>query len=288
MQESVVIADGVPLFVRSTGAGGAIICLHGFPESGASWTRQLSSLGATHQVIAPDGRGHGRSGCPSELKDYRIHRLVADVLAVADHFDADRFALVGHDWGGVVAWCAAAWHPERVSHLVAINAPHPTLLQAALDSDPSQRAASSYIAALTAPGAAERLTPERLWELIFAGDDARGLVAAVEKADLLASWRRPQAIAAMLNWYRAAPFDFAPVGGHGGGRLPDPLQISVPTLVLWGMQDRILLPGLLEGLPGLVPDLTVQTVEGAGHGLVREQPELVSRLIGDYLASRER
>jgi pimeloyl-ACP methyl ester carboxylesterase len=92
----------------------------------------------------------------------------------------------------------------------------------------------------------------------------------------------------MLNWYRAAPFDFAPVGGHGGGRLPGPMPISVPTLVLWGMEDNILLPGLLEGLEDLVPDLVVRKVEGAGHGLVREQPELVSRLIGDYLATRER
>jgi pimeloyl-ACP methyl ester carboxylesterase len=288
VQETWIDTEGVPLFVRSAGSGSTIICLHGFPESGASWSRQMTALQTTHHVLAPDGRGHGRSGCPSRLGDYEIRRLVADVLAVADHLRAERFALVGHDWGGVVAWCTAAWHPDRVSHLVAMNAPHPTLLQNALDNDTDQQAASSYIAALTAPGAADRLTPDRLWELIFASDEARGLIGPVEKAELLASWSRPGAIAAMLSWYRAAPFDFAPVGGHGAGRLPGPLRVTVPTFVLWGTEDAILLPNLLEGLGDLVPDLTVQKVEGAGHGLVREQPELVSRMIADYLSTRAR
>jgi len=288
MEEFWVTAGGVPLFVRSAGSGDTIICLHGFPESGASWAHLQSTLQATHHVLAPDGRGHGRSGCPSNAGEYRIDRLVADVLAVADRVGAERFTLVGHDWGGVVAWCTAAWNPERVSRLIAINAPHPTLLQAALDRDPDQQAASSYIAALTAPGAADGLTPGRLWELIFGEDEARGLIGAGEKAELIASWSRPGAIAAMLSWYKAAPFDFAPVGGNGAGRLPEPLRVTVPTCVIWGMDDAILAPSLLHGLEDLVPDLTLHKVEGAGHGIVRERPELVSRLIADYVSTRSR
>jgi pimeloyl-ACP methyl ester carboxylesterase len=288
MRESWVERDGVPLFVRSQGTGSTILCLHGFPESGAAWARQMSDLGRSRHVVAPDGRGHGRSGCPAGAGAYRIHELVADLLAVADHFEAERFALVGHDWGGVVAWCAAAWHPERISSLVAINAPHPTLLQAALDSDPAQQAASAYIAAFCAPDAEVRLTSESLWNAIFASDEARGLIGPAEKAALLASWSRPGAIAAMLNWYRAAPFDFTAVGGTGAGRFPGPLRVAVPTCVIWGTGDAILLPGLLEGLDDLVPDLTVHQVEGAGHGIVRERPDLVSRLIADYLSTRTR
>jgi pimeloyl-ACP methyl ester carboxylesterase len=241
-----------------------------------------------HRVLAPDGRGHGRSGCPSGGEAYRIDKLVADVLAVADHFEAERFALVGHDWGGVVAWCAAAWHPQRVSHLVTINAPHPTLLQAALDGDPEQQAVSAYIAAFTAPGAEARLTAATLWEAVFSADEERGLIGPAEKEELLVAWSRRGAIAAMLNWYRSAPFDFSAVGGSGAGRLPGPLQVTVPALVLWGMEDRILLPTLLTGLEELVPDLTLRKVEEAGHGLVRERPELVSRSIADYLSTRTR
>jgi pimeloyl-ACP methyl ester carboxylesterase len=286
VEELWVTAGDVPLFVRSAGSGDKILCLHGFPESGASWAHLQSWLRATHHVLAPDGRGHGRSGCPSNLGNYHIERLVADVLAVADRVGAERFTLVGHDWGGVVAWCTAACSPERVSRLVAINAPHPTLLQDALDHDRGQQAASSYIAAFTAPGTGDALTPDRLWELIFAADEARGLIDSEEKARLLASWSRPGAIAAMLNWYRAAPFDFGPVGGVGAGRLPNPLRITVPTCVIWGMNDPVLMPVLLNGLQDLVPKLTVHKVEGAGHGIVREQPELVSRLIADYVLAR--
>jgi pimeloyl-ACP methyl ester carboxylesterase len=286
MQESWVSADGVPLFVRSAGSGSTIICLHGFPESGASWARQMSSLGTTHRVVAPDGRGHGRSGCPSELTEYRIQRLVADVLAVADHFGAGRFALVGHDWGGIVAWCAAAWHPDRISHLVTLNAPHPTLLQAGLDGNPDQQAASSYIAALTAPDVEEMLTPARLWELIFASDEARGSHRPGRESRAARVMEPPRSDCGMLNWYRAAPFDFQAVGGRGAGRLPAPLLVDVPTLVTWGMDDPILLPALLQGLDDLVPDLAVQKVHGAGHGIVRERPELVTQLIEDYLSTR--
>ncbi|HZG09494.1 MAG TPA: alpha/beta hydrolase [Allosphingosinicella sp.] len=288
MQEGWVTSGEVPLFVRWAGSGDTIICLHGFPESGASWARQLTHLRATHRVLAPDGRGHGRSGCPSGGEAYRIDSLVADVLAVADQLEAEHFTLVGHDWGGVVAWCAAAWHPQRVSHLVAINAPHPTLLQAALDGDPEQQAASAYIAAFTAPDAEARLTPGNLWQAVFAADEEQGLIDAAEKAELLAAWSRPGAIAAMLNWYRSAPFDFWAVGGTGAGRLEEALQVTVPTCVLWGMEDRVLLPNLLAGLEDLVPDLTLHKVEGAGHGLVRERPELVSRAIADHLSTRTR
>lgn len=288
MEESWVFVDGVPLFVRSAGSGSAILCLHGFPESAAAWIRQLRDLGTDHRVLAPDGRGHGRSGCPAEVSAFGIDRLVADVLAAADHFEAERFALVGHDWGGLVAWCAAAWHPERVTHLVALNAPHPTLLQAALDRDKEQQAASAYIAAFTEPEARAGLTPDRLWNAVFAADEARGLIGPAEKAELLASWSRPGALAAMLNWYWAAPFDFGPVGGTGAGRLPGPLRVTVPTCVIWGMDDRVLLPNLLLGLEDFVPDLTLHKVEGAGHGIVREQPELVGRLIADYPFARTR
>jgi pimeloyl-ACP methyl ester carboxylesterase len=155
-----------------------------------------------------------------------------------------------------------------------------------LDSDPDQQAASSYVAALSAPGVEDLLAPTRLWELIFASDEARGLIGPAEKADLLASWSRPGAITAMLNWYRAAPFDFQSVGGTGAGRLPAPLRIDVPTLVIWGMDDPILLPALLPGLHDLVPQLTVHKVQEAGHGIVRERPELVARLIENYLSTR--
>jgi pimeloyl-ACP methyl ester carboxylesterase len=277
--------SGVRLHLRRAGSGDPMLFLHGFPESSLSWVRQLEAFAPRHHVAAPDGRGFGRSDVPSGVDAYAVDRLVGDVLAVADALGAERFTLVGHDWGGLVGWITAARHAARVERLVIVNAPHPTLFQDALDHDPEQRGVSAYIARLTTGPVP---TPEQLWAATFGADEARGLIDAAERAALLAAWRRPGAVEAMLNWYRAAPFDFAPVGGRGAGRLPGPLRIEVPTLVIWGEDDPILLPGLLDGLETLVPDLTVARVAGASHAILREQPERVSRLIADYLEQRSR
>jgi pimeloyl-ACP methyl ester carboxylesterase len=281
----VIDVQGVNLHVRCVGSGDPVLFLHGFPESGMSWSRQLDGLASRWLVAAPDGRGFGRSDIAPDVDDYRIERLVGDVLAVADGLGAERFALVGHDWGGVVAWATAAWHRDRVEQLIVLNAPHPTLFQDRLDRDPAQRDASAYVARLT-----NGPTPsvDGLWSATFAETEARGLMPAQERAELRAAWARPGAIEAMSNWYRAAPFDFGPVGGTGAGRLPGPLRIEVPTLVIWGLDDTVLLPGLLDGLDALVSDLTIERVAGAGHAILRERPELVTELIGRYLASRSR
>jgi pimeloyl-ACP methyl ester carboxylesterase len=287
MDETIEV-NGVRLYFRREGAGDLILFLHGFPEHGEVWAALLETFQSGHLAAAPDGRGHGRSDCPDGAEYYRIEILVKDVLAIADHLGAARFALVGHDWGGIVAWFTAARHPERVSHLVTIASPHPSLLQARLDDDPAQRSASSYIARLTEPGLAATLTPEGLWAAIFARDEQAGLIGPEERDRLLASWRRPGAIAAILNWYRAAPFDFAPVGGIGAGRIGQMLRIDVPTLVIWGRSDPLLLPRLLDGLDALVPDLTVHAIPEASHAIVRERPALVAGLIADHLARRSR
>jgi pimeloyl-ACP methyl ester carboxylesterase len=274
------------LHVTSSGAGEPLLFLHGFPDHGACWNAQMKEFSPVHLVAAPDGRGHGRSDCPTDPALYAIDTLVGDILAVADHLGAARFTLIGHDWGGVVAWFAAAMHPERVERLIAINAPHPTLFQARLEDDEQQRAASSYIARLTAPDVESSLTPELLWQATFGEAEALGLVSAAERAEMLSCWSRPGALSAMLNWYRAAPFDFRPVGGFGAGRPPGRLLIPIPVLVIWGDRDPLLRPSLLQGLDDLVPDLTVRRVADAGHGMVRERPDEVTALIRDYLSAR--
>lgn len=277
--------NGIGLALHEGGGGDAVIFLHGFPESRLSWLTPMSVLANDHRVIAPDGRGFGQSDILPDPNDYRIERLVADVLAVADALGARRFTLVGHDWGGVVAWVAAARHPEQIRSLVIVNAPHPTLFQARLDDDPMQRQASSYIARLTNGPSP---SPEALWQAIFGETEARGLMSPVERAYLQSAWRRPGAIEAMRHWYRAAPFDFSAVGGRGAGRLPEPLRIDVPTLVVWGMDDTVLRSSLLIGLDTLVPDLELEQVAGAGHAILRERPHLVAARIASYLDARSK
>jgi pimeloyl-ACP methyl ester carboxylesterase len=279
--------DELRLFVRRAGSGQRepILFLHGFPESGLSWERQLRAFAPFRLVAALDGRGFGRSDVPPALDAYRLDQLVGDVAATVRALTPGGVTLVGHDWGGVVAWATAALRPELVERLIVVNAPHPTVLQRRLDDDPAQRSASGYISRLTTGPAP---TPEQLWQATFGDTEAQGLISAGERAHLLASWRRPGAIEAMLNWYRAAPFDFGAVGGTGAGRMAEPMRVTVPALVIWGMDDTLLLPGLLTGLDALVADLTIERVVGAGHAILRERPEHVTSLIADYLATRSR
>jgi pimeloyl-ACP methyl ester carboxylesterase len=228
-------------------------------------------------VAALDARGHGRSDCPQDPADYAVAELVADVLAAADSLNPGPLTLVGHDWGGVVAWYVAARHPERVARLVIVNAPHPTLFAARLRDNQAQARASSYIERLIAADDSGLLTSERLWDVTLGGDEMKGLISRAERDDLLSLWSQPGRIRAMVNWYRAASFV------SGGTNTPPLPPIRVPTLIIWGEDDDLLLPVLLEGLEEEVRDLTIRRVAGAGHGIIREQPALVATMIRQFI-----
>jgi pimeloyl-ACP methyl ester carboxylesterase len=185
--------------------------------------------------------------------------------------------LVGHDWGGVVAWYVAAWHPERLRRLVIINAPHPTLFTARFEDHPAQANASSYIERLIAADDSGTLTPERLWDVTLGGDEMNNLISSKERDELLSLWGQSGRIRAMVNWYRAASFK---AGATGSLPLP---PIQVPTLVIWGEEDNLLLPVLLDGLDEEVRDLTIRRVAGVGHGIVRQQPGTVASLVRQFI-----
>ncbi len=280
--------DGVELMALVAGAGPLLLLLHGFPETPACWRPQLAALSATHCVVAPWQRGYGGSGRPAGSNNYRIERLCADIVAIADHFGAARFAVAGHDWGGIVAWSLAAAYPERVARLIVVNAPHPTLFQAALDRDAAQRAASAYMTALVDPRFEVLALADggvALWDAVFGEHLRAGEITPTERGAMLADWQRPGTLTAMTDWYRAAPFTYPGVVPEPLGNPPPPrLSIAVPTTVIWGEVDTVLLPGLLDGLEALVPDLTIHRV-AAGHGILRERPADVTRLIAAALNS---
>ena len=140
--DSLLAQTGVELDVAVAGHGGnpPIILLHGFPESHRTWRDVIPDLAKDHFVLAPDQRGYARSSKPEGVENYAPDRIVADLIALADHFGIDRFTLVGHDWGGAIAWMAALQHPKRVAKLVIVNAPHPFVFQKSLFDDPEQRA----------------------------------------------------------------------------------------------------------------------------------------------------
>ena len=269
--QRIALSTGVDLDVQVAGdpAAPPIILLHGFPESHRTWRHIVPDLARDHFVIAPDQRGYARSSKPTGVDEYTPDKIVGDLIALADHFGLTTFTLVGHDWGGAVAWMAALRHPDRVARLVIVNAPHPFLMQRALFDDPDQRAASQYITAFRNPAFEDHIESLGI-STFFDNSFLRHTdfdAIADEKPVYVDQWSQPGAMTAMLNWYRASAIvvpamDETPERpAFLDGPFPPVVQ---PTLVIWGIDDVALRPSLIEGLGDYVPDLTLTKVK-AGH-----------------------
>ncbi len=287
--QRIALPTGVELDVATAGdpAAPAIVLLHGFPESHRTWRHQIPELAKTHFVIAPDQRGFARSSKPEGAENYTPDKTVGDLIALADHFGKDRFVLIGHDWGGAIAWMAALQHPNRIERLIIVNAPHPFVFQKSLFDDMEQRAASQYIRLFRNPGLETQLEAMGLgtfFDTTFARHADPALLAP-ERDAYLDEWGQPGAMTAMLNWYRASAIvvpgmDESPERpAFLDGPFP-PLQM--PVLVIWGMGDKALLPVQLEGLDQLVPDLKIVQVD-AGHFVPWENPGAVNAAIRDWI-----
>lgn len=283
------LPTGVELDVATAGdsAAPAIVLLHGFPESHRTWRHQIPALADRFFVIAPDQRGFARSSKPEGVEHYTSDKPVADLLALADHFGKDRFTLVGHDWGGAIAWLAALQHPDRIERLIILNAPHPFLFQKSLYDDLDQRKASQYIRLFRNTAIDQGLTGAGL-ERFFGSTFAQHVTAAIagdDKAAYLDEWSQPGAMTAMLNWYRASGI-MVPAMDETPDRpafLDAPFPpVTQPTLVIWGTADKALLPVQLDGLELMAPDLKIVKID-AGHFVPWEKPETVTAAIQDWL-----
>ena len=283
------LPTGVELDVAVAGHAGnpAVILLHGFPESHRTWRDVIPDLAKDHFVLAPDQRGFARSSKPTGVENYTPDKPVAALNALADHFGIDRFTLVGHDWGGAIAWMAALQQPARVAKLVIVNAPHPFVFQTSLFDDLGQRAASQYITAFRNPDIEkhiEKIGIEAFFDTTFARHADASKMGADERATYIDQWSQPGAMTAMLNWYRASAIQVPAMDetpdrpAYLDGAFP---PVTQPTLVIWGLGDVALLPCQLEGLDALVPDLTVTKVE-AGHFVPWENAPAVVAAMRDW------
>jgi pimeloyl-ACP methyl ester carboxylesterase len=289
----VSLAAGVTLNVALAGdpSNPAVILLHGFPESHRTWRGIAPKLQDDFYLIMPDQRGFGASDRPQEVDAYRADLLIDDIFALADALAIDRFALVGHDWGGAISWPAALRGDPRLIALVIINAPHPVLFQKSLIEDPAQREASQYITAFRQPGfeqAVEAMGYDAFFRKAFGKHVDLAAVAETEKQTYLAEWSEPGGLTAMLNWYRGSKLIVPPPGATIP--LPDWLlrpfpKVAVPTLVVWGMKDAALLPAQLDGLDELVEDLQVVRISNAGHFAPWEAPDHVTAALAPFLAA---
>ncbi len=249
----------------------------------------MAGLADHYFCIAPDQRGYARSDKPADVDAYRVPILVADVLAVADALGIGPFTLVGHDWGGAVAWATALKHPDRVARLIQCNAAHPYVFQHTLVFDPAQRAASQYITEFRdrdVEGEVAEKGVEWFFEDRFAKISG-GAISADDKAAYIDEWSQPGALTGMLNWYRASPMQVpAPDAPAVSTPFLDAAfpKLTMPVLVIWGMQDEALLPCQLDGLDTHIADLTIIRVAEAGHFIPWEQPEAVTKAMRGWLA----
>ncbi|MHC4994202.1 MAG: alpha/beta fold hydrolase [Planctomycetota bacterium] len=286
----------VRLHYVTTGQGTVILFLHGFPESWHLWRRQLETFGATHRVVAPDLRGYNLSDKPEDVRAYEMKHLVGDVRSLIDEVSPDRpVVLVAHDWGGAVAWAAARAMPDRIDRLVIVNAPHPATFLREIATNPAQRKASSYMNWFRRPGVEEQLlanNAQRLQRMVFGASPNPDVYSEADRADYIKAWLRPGAVTGGLNYYRAMSGG-VPVTDEEADRWREAIEkdfnpidhtVDVPTLVLWGMADTALLPGLLDGLDELVPDLRVRRHDEGTHWVIHEQPEWVNRHIRAFLS----
>ncbi|HST35596.1 MAG TPA: alpha/beta hydrolase [Allosphingosinicella sp.] len=291
----IALPTGVTLNVQLGGArsGEKILFLHGFPESHRTWRAVLPALAEDFFVIAPDQRGFGASDKPEGVEQYKTDRILEDLIALADALELDRFTLVGHDWGGAVAWLAALRHPGRIERLVIVNAPHPLVFQKSLIEDEAQRAASQYMNAFRSPAMEAGIAAmgwENFYTKTFGGHADLGLVPEEEKAAYLADWSAPGALTAMLNWYRASEIVVPRIGEAVGlpawTQAPFP-HLAMPVLVIWALGDKALLPVQLNGLHDVIDDLRLVTVPDAGHFVPWEQPETIVSAIRDFVADAD-
>ena len=297
-KQSVTLAHGVTLECRMAGLEGRplMLFLHGFPEAAFVWDEMLAHFSAPEHggywCVAPNLRGYAGSSSPAEVSAYRAKFVVQDLVALKQALspDAPLACLVAHDWGGAVAWNMANQHPQLMHQLAIINSPHPGTFLRELQASPEQQAASAYMNFLIRPDAEVLLAQDdyrRLWAFFSnmgAVDGPYAWLTEEVKAQYREVWS--QGLSGALNYYRASPLRPPRSEDAAAAAITLPasmLEILVPTLVLWGMQDIALPPGLIDGLENYIPDLTLERIADASHWLVHEQPDLVAQHLSAFL-----
>lgn len=291
-ERKVALSTGIEMNVALAGPDDAppVILMHGFPESHRTWREVAPRLGDRLRLVMPDLRGFGDSDRPQEVEAYATDTLVADIFALADALGIDRFALVGHDWGGAIAWAAAIRGNPRITRLAIVNSPHPLIFQKSLIEDEAQRAASQYMRAFRSPGmeaGIEAMGFDTFFDKSFSKHVDMARISPTERQIYIDQWSRPGALTAMLNWYRSSQVVVPPPGITVD--VPDWVlrafpTIRIPVRVIWGLEDKALLPIQLQGIGEVGEDVEVFPLAGVGHFAPWEAPDQVAAALAPFLA----
>jgi epoxide hydrolase 4 len=285
LRERVVETNGVRLHVVEAGPqdGELVLLLHGFPELWYGWRQQIPALAAAgYRVLVPDQRGYNTSDKPSGVGAYAIEPLARDVLGLVDEAGREKAVVVGHDWGGVVAWWLGFAHPQRLSRLAILNVPHPAVMRRHLLRDPGQLLRSWYIFFFQLPRLPERLLARDGFALLARAvrGGRKGTCTSEDLEVYRAAWAQPGALQGMVNWYRAA---------LRGVARPLSSRVCVETLLLWGVRDRFLGSALAAPSAERCDHVRLERFSEAGHFLQHDAADAVNdrllRFLGGGLAA---
>ena len=266
-------SNGVKIHYATLGKGPLVVMIHGFPDYWYTWRHQMQALADDHQVVAIDMRGYNKSDKPKGQKNYDMKFLIGDVLAVVKHFKQEKATIVGHDWGGAVAWGVAMTAPQVCDKLIILNLPHMRGLSRELANNPAQQKNSAYARTFQMPGAHLALNAKGLSRWVKDPKARARYVEAFKRSDF----------EAMLHYYKQnyprPPYkeNTSPV-----------TKVKMPVLMFHGLDDKALLPGALNDTwDWLEKDLTLVTIPGADHFVQQDAAEKVSRTMKMWLKLQE-
>jgi pimeloyl-ACP methyl ester carboxylesterase len=261
-KEGYVDSNGVKIHYVTQGEGPLIVMLHGFPDYWYTWRDQIPVLSKYFQVVAIDLRGYNKSSQPEGVENYTVDKLVGDVEAVVKHFKRDKAVIVGHDWGGLIAWTFAMTRPDMTDRLIVLNLPHPKGLMRELANNPQQQKNSAYARAFQQPDAHKKVTPEALALWVKEPEARKHYVDAFKRSSM----------EGMLNFYKA---NYPREPYKDDREFP---KVKCPVLMIHGLDDIYLLPGALNDTwKWLEKDLTLVTVPKAGHFVHRDATAIVNK-----------
>jgi epoxide hydrolase 4 len=285
--EKLKLKSGLTMRIARAGAGPLVVMLHGFPECWYSWRHQIRALSDSFECVAPEMRGYGETDAPVGVMNYTIDKLVGDVADLIEALGHKRAVIVGHDWGGAVAWATAMMRPDVVERLIVMNCPHLGKMNRDLRRNPRQMLRSWYMLFFQLPRIPEWIFRRNNYELLTRtlrdGTIQKNVLTDDDLKYFRDAFRNPYSITAAINYYRATLR--SSLTSRRGEDDWQNRKIDAPTMLIWGEQDFALGKELTYDMDDLFTGpFEIKYIPDSGHWVQQEKPDLVNQYMRDFLA----